>query len=151
MLTKEIKDFVNSQKLGYVATVCPDGTPNLSPKGTVIVWDDDHIAFADINSPGTVRNLLSNPSVEINVVNIFHERDTVSRAGPRYFLKDQHSKLSCHIIGAAGSKHPIEHIVYIKVHSMALIFSPAYDAGLTENEIRERWVAYWTSINSINS
>jgi len=24
------------QRLGFVASVCPDGTPNLSPKGTVI-------------------------------------------------------------------------------------------------------------------
>ena len=61
LLTKEIKEFVNKQKLGFVATVCPDGTPNLSPKGTTTVWDDDHLVFADIYSPGTTRNLLTNP------------------------------------------------------------------------------------------
>ncbi len=33
ILTTEIKEFVKKQKLGFVATVCPDGTPNLSPKG----------------------------------------------------------------------------------------------------------------------
>jgi len=41
---------VTEQRLGFVATVCPDGTPNLSPKGTTAVWDDDHIVFADIRS-----------------------------------------------------------------------------------------------------
>jgi len=27
--------FVEEQRLGFVATVRPDGTPNLSPKGTM--------------------------------------------------------------------------------------------------------------------
>jgi predicted pyridoxine 5'-phosphate oxidase superfamily flavin-nucleotide-binding protein len=60
ILTPEIQDFIKIQKLGFVATVCPDGTPNLSPKGTTTVWDDDHIIFADIHSPGTIKNLMSN-------------------------------------------------------------------------------------------
>src|SRR6185369_17957628 len=68
ILTPEIKEFVKQTKLGFVATVCPDGTPNLSPKGTTTVWDDDHLVFADIHSPGTVANLRQNPAVEINVV-----------------------------------------------------------------------------------
>src|SRR6476659_10450683 len=71
ILTTEIKEFVRQQKLGYVATVCPDGTPNLSPKGTTTVWDDEHLIFADIYSPGTVANLLINPAIEINIVDIF--------------------------------------------------------------------------------
>ena len=71
ILTEEIKDFVTQAKLGFVATVCPDGTPNLSPKGTTTIWDDDHGVFADIHSPGTINNLLINTSVEINVVDVF--------------------------------------------------------------------------------
>ena len=54
ILTQEIKEFVKQAKLGFVATVCPDGTPNLSPKGTTTVWDDDHLVFADIHSPGNI-------------------------------------------------------------------------------------------------
>src|SRR3977135_2989612 len=58
-------------KLGFIATVCPDGTPNLSPKGTTTVWDEDHLVFADIHSPEHVDTLRSNPSIEINVVDVF--------------------------------------------------------------------------------
>ena len=71
ILTTEIKEFVKKQKLGFVATVCADGTPNLSPKGTTTVWDDEHLVFADIHSPGTINNLLVNSSVEINMVDVF--------------------------------------------------------------------------------
>src|SRR5262245_6865223 len=71
MLTEDMKRVVHEQKLGFIATVCPDGTPNLSPKGTTAVWDDDHLIFADIHSPNTVKNLRHNPAIEINVVDPF--------------------------------------------------------------------------------
>ena len=32
-LNEEMRRVVEEQRLGYAATVCPDGTPNLSPKG----------------------------------------------------------------------------------------------------------------------
>src|SRR6516162_5980465 len=67
-LTADMKRVVMEQRLAFVATVCPDGTPNLSPKGTIAVWDDNHLVFADIRSPRTVANLRNNPAVEVNVV-----------------------------------------------------------------------------------
>src|SRR5579859_7115926 len=78
MLTSDMKRVVREQRLGYVATVCPDHTPNLSPKGTTTVWKDDYLVFADICSPGTVENLRHNPAVEINVV------DPILRKGYRF-------------------------------------------------------------------
>jgi hypothetical protein len=32
---------VSEQRLGLVASVCPHGTPNVSPRGTTAVYDDD--------------------------------------------------------------------------------------------------------------
>ena len=58
----EIKNLVNFQKLGYVATVALDGTPNLSPKGTITILDDSRLVFANIRSPQTIENLTKNPS-----------------------------------------------------------------------------------------
>ena len=54
IITEKIKNFVNFQKLGYVATISADNTPNLSPKGTIIVLDESSLVFADIHSPQTV-------------------------------------------------------------------------------------------------
>src|SRR3954466_15632554 len=109
ILTTAMKRMLDEQRLGFVATVCPDGTPNLSPKGTTIVWDDDHLAFADIHSPGTVNNLLANPSIEINMVDIFIRKG--------YRLKGNGQVLSegalFHEIiasyGEAGAKYDIKH------------------------------------------
>ena len=62
-ISEDVKNFVNFQKLGYVASISKDGTPNLSPKGTIAVIDESTLVFADIRSPQTIRNLQDNPSV----------------------------------------------------------------------------------------
>jgi predicted pyridoxine 5'-phosphate oxidase superfamily flavin-nucleotide-binding protein len=72
--TEDMKRIVAEQRLAFVATVCPDGTPNLSPKGTIAVWDATHLVFADIRSPGTVANLKVNPTIEINVVDPYRKK-----------------------------------------------------------------------------
>ncbi len=67
-LDDDMRRVVREQALGFAATVCPDGTPNLSPKGTTIVWDDEHPVFLHLHSPRTVANLAVNPAIEVNVV-----------------------------------------------------------------------------------
>jgi uncharacterized protein len=78
IISEEMTRVVREQRLGYAATVCPDGTPNLSPKGTTAFWDADRLIFADIRSPRTVENLRHNPAIEVNVV------DPISRKGYRF-------------------------------------------------------------------
>ncbi len=85
-ISDEIKHFLERQKLGFVATISPDNTPNVSPKGTILAWDDEHLIFADIRSPQTISNLENNSSVEINVV------DPILRKGYRFKGKRNDSK-----------------------------------------------------------
>jgi hypothetical protein len=71
MLTPDMKRIIEEQRLGFVATASLDGTPNVSPKGTFAVLDDLTIAFGEIRSPGTIRNLKANPRIEVNFVDAF--------------------------------------------------------------------------------
>src|SRR6187431_503123 len=78
VLNKDMRRIVDEQRLGYVASVGQDGTPNLSPKGTFAVWDDDHLVFAHLHSHHTVANLEAGRSmVEVNIV------DPIARKGYR--------------------------------------------------------------------
>jgi predicted pyridoxine 5'-phosphate oxidase superfamily flavin-nucleotide-binding protein len=144
ILTDDMQRLVRAMRLGYTATVCPDGTPNLSPKGTIHAWDDDHLVFADIRSPGTLRNLRENPAIEINVVDPFARRGyrfkgtaTVHRPdSPRYaeleaFFRER------------GTSLPIRAIVLVRVTRALPVTSPAYDGGANEGELRARWSAYY--------
>jgi hypothetical protein len=47
-LTEDMERVVSEQRLGFVATVCPDGTSSLSPKGTTSSG-----LLPDTSSPGT--------------------------------------------------------------------------------------------------
>src|SRR4030081_2759515 len=78
VLSDDMKRVVEEQRLGFVATVCADGTPNLAPQWTVTVLDDAHLVFADICSPQTVENLKHRPAIEVGVV------DPVVRKGYRF-------------------------------------------------------------------
>jgi predicted pyridoxine 5'-phosphate oxidase superfamily flavin-nucleotide-binding protein len=134
-----MKGVVRQQRLAFVATVCADGTPNLSPKGTIAVWDDDHLAFANIRSPQTVSNLGRNPAVEINVVDPmvrkgyrFKGTATVLEAGALY---DEVTGF----FRARGVSNPFREVVVVKVERALPVTSPAYDLGLSEAEVRARW------------
>ena len=128
ILTEEMKLLVREQSLGFVATVCPDGTPNLSPKGTTTVWDDDHLVFAEIASPQTIENLRSNPAVEVNVV------DPILRKGYRF-----KGTATIHADGELFERA----IVLIHVEQAEALVSPVYSWGQTEEEVSAWWLRYW--------
>ena len=55
-------------KMGWVATASKDGIPNVTPKGTVRLLDEQHVVFADLFSLKTRRNLEENPQVAVTVI-----------------------------------------------------------------------------------
>ncbi|HEY7126462.1 MAG TPA: pyridoxamine 5'-phosphate oxidase family protein [Ktedonobacterales bacterium] len=146
ILTADMQRVVNEQRLGFVATVCPDGTPNLSPKGTTAVWDDDHLVFADICSPGTVANLQANPAIEINVV------DPILRKGYRFkgtatiLTRGSEYDRAVLLYQQRGITNPIHHFVLVNVERALPLISPAYDLGQTEEQVRASWLAYWETL-----
>ena len=146
LLTPEIKEFVSKEKLGFVATVCPDGTPNLSPKGTTKVWDDQHLVFADIHSPETINNLLNNPAIEINIVDVF-TRKGYRFKGTGNVLSE--GKLFQEVVSSYNVQeetYTIKNVVVIKVERVLPLSSPVYDLNFSEEEIIKRWRDYWNAI-----
>lgn len=144
-ISDEIKNFLERQKLGFVATISPDNTPNVSPKGTILAWDDEHLIFADIKSPQTISNLENNPSVELNVI------DPILRKGYRFkgkgmILKDneEFSKI-LKFYEEKGIKSKINAVVMIKVNTLSEVTSPLYDLGFSEEEIKEKWKKHYLS------
>jgi len=147
ILTEDMKRTVREQRLAYVASVCPDGTPNLSPKATTTVWDDDHLVYLDIRSPQTRENVLGNSSVEVNVVDPvarkgyrFKGRATVLTGGPLF--DDVHA-----LYRSRGRDYGAEAVVLIRVERARPLVSPAYDHGRTEEDVRAEFYAYYDALN----
>ena len=141
---------VEEQKIGYVATVNPDGTPNLSPKGTFIVLDESHLMFGEIRSPNTIKNLAHSPIVEINFVDIFSRRGFRCRGNARLVREfdDEFEKLMPPFRIQWGDElcSLFHGIVIIEIESAANLISPAYDIGSKENELRQRWLSYFSGL-----
>jgi len=138
-ISENVKKFLSAQKLGYVATVSENGTPNLSPKGTIIAWDENTLAFADIRSPNTMKNLEKNPNLEINVVDPllrkgfrFKGQGTIIKNGQTYEAILSHYREN-------GIKSPIGAIVLVEISEILEVTSPLYDLGISEEEMKEKW------------
>jgi uncharacterized protein len=78
ILSDDMKRLIREQRLGFYATVSADGSPNLSPKATTFVLDDEHLFFADVRSEQTVENIRRGSPVELNVL------DPGTRTGYRF-------------------------------------------------------------------
>jgi general stress protein 26 len=154
-ITADMKRVVTEQKLAYVATVCPDGTPNLSPKGTIAVWDDDHLVFADIRSPRTVENLEKNPAIEVNVVDPFVRKGYRFKGSAEVIVSGVLFQRILELfrgrwVDAVRSKAEarIRGFVLVKVESALPLTSPAYDEGTAnESAIREHWISYFAGLH----
>ncbi len=147
-ITQEVRDFLEREHLGFFATVCPDGTPNLSPKGLTFVLDDDHLVIGEVRSPQTRKNLESNPCAEINVV------DIIARKGYRF-------KGTCEIVSSGaqfdklaafvrerGARSTIQSVIVMTVERVLPLVSPAYELGRTEQDIRKEWKARMDDLNA---
>jgi len=145
-LTPDMQRIITEQRLGFVATTNSDGTPNVSPKGTFIVLDDNTIAFGEIRSPNTIRNLRVNPRIEVNFV------DPFVRKGYRFtgmaLVVERGDAGFETLLGRFQSPLAprMRAIVTISVMKTSPLTSPAYDDGTTEVEIRRSWTARFRSL-----
>ena len=84
-LTDQMRELINpALEKGtpcLVATVSADGTPNVGYKGSVMVFDDESLAYWERTRQGTLSNVEKNP----NVMVLF--RDPATRAAWRFVGK----------------------------------------------------------------
>lgn len=139
MLTSEMQSLITNYSAGMVATVNDDGTPSVSPKATFVILDDATIAFGNIRSPGTLANLRKRPQVEVCFIDVLTRRAVrvtgIGKAVPK-------AQADPALIAAFEPSWGIylEHMsafVCISVDKAELILSPAYDLGLSEQELKQ--------------
>jgi uncharacterized protein len=141
ILTEDVHAVIEAAHLAFVATVTPEGNPNLSPKGTLHAWDDDRVYFLDIASPKTRANLTRNPKVEINVV------DQLSRRGYRLFGtatlhyegSDVYDEAMARLFVDSAIPYAVACVVLVDVERAEPVYSPAYARIETEAEMRDTW------------
>jgi predicted pyridoxine 5'-phosphate oxidase superfamily flavin-nucleotide-binding protein len=150
MLTTTMKKLIQENTIGLVATITPDGYPAVSPKATMVILDDTHIAFFDLRSPKTRRNIEINPSVELNFIDVFRRQACRIKGIATYIKKDdkefdsisQNFKTWVSLINRANG------IFIVEVLKAQHIFSPAYDDGADEELLKTEWLAKYNTLIS---
>jgi predicted pyridoxine 5'-phosphate oxidase superfamily flavin-nucleotide-binding protein len=66
-IPRNLLDFIPG-KVAWVATADQNGTPNVAPKGSIQVIDQQTLAFADLFSLKTRSALQQNPKVAVAVI-----------------------------------------------------------------------------------
>ncbi len=143
MLDDDMKAIIVQANLSFAATVNVDGSPNLSPKSTLRPYDDNHLIFANLASPGTVENLRRDPRIEVNCIDIFSRRGyrftgsaTVHSPGDALY-EDFNQTIKQEM----GPDTKMRDAVLIKLDEVKPILSPAYaKEGVTEEGLRKTYL-----------
>src|SRR5262249_50865775 len=140
VLTADMRAVIQAAHLCFAATVSPDGKPNVSPKGTIRVWDDQHRFFLDIASPGTRANLQARPWMELNVV------DQLSRRGYRFFGPvtlhagdTVFEEATRRVQSESQASYPVAAVILLAVERAAALVSPGYWQVGDDRAMRGLW------------
>ena len=146
MITDAIRQIIEDNTIGLVATVAPDGSPAVSPKATMVIVDATTIAFSDLRSPQTVRNIRLNPAVELNFIDVFSRKAARVKGRATYFEKGsvRYRDLMPHFARWENLLPRMRGFVVVDVERAQLVLSPAYDDGAVEAELKEQWLATFT-------
>ena len=68
-LNEEVKKIISEVHPALVATASKDGKPNVAPKGSFRVLDDEHVIFTEGGRMYTLANLRENPQLSAIVFN----------------------------------------------------------------------------------
>jgi predicted pyridoxine 5'-phosphate oxidase superfamily flavin-nucleotide-binding protein len=142
-INADVEAIIKQAILSFVATVNEDGTPNLSPKASLTVRNGV-LYFADIASPGTIRNLRRNPAVEINVIDIFQRRGYRFKGHASILPPgdDEYSMIADWVRATNGLEYPVDHVVRIETISITPLLSPAHvfaEPARSQDEIRNTY------------
>lgn len=127
-LTDQLRKSLNESVLCWLATVSASGQPSVSPKEIFALHGNDEIIIANIASPQSMKNILSNPKVCVTVLEIWTQKGhqfygdaRILRRGEEYF-----EERAQHLQKMTGGRFPFEVIFSISLKTVKPILAPSY-------------------------
>jgi predicted pyridoxine 5'-phosphate oxidase superfamily flavin-nucleotide-binding protein len=117
-IPKEVQAFIPG-KMGWVATASLAGHPNVTPKGSLKLLDDQHVIFADLFSLKTRQNLKENPQIAVTVIDAatakgyqLKGRAEMLTSGPLF------DEMAAHLKGSPRGLPAMQYLVKITVEAV---------------------------------
>lgn len=128
MLTKEIKKYIDSSILCWLATVSKENIPNVSPKEIFTYFEDNYIIVANIASPQTVKNIKENTNICISFIDILVQKGVQVKGKAKIVNKEAigFDKMEKELLKMTEGKFPFQTITKITVETVKPILAPKY-------------------------
>ncbi len=123
-VTHSIQDTV----LCWLATIDKDGTPNISPKEAFSIYKNDALLIANIASPNSHDNIISNTNICACLVDVLSQKGYKIK-GQAEIIMPNHKDFALYasiLKEEHGNDFPYQSIFYIKPANISLITAPAY-------------------------
>ena len=128
VLTDEVKKSMDESVLCWLATVSGDGIPNVSPKEMFIHHEENKVLIANIASPQSAKNVVSNPNVCVSFVHVFKQKGfkltgmarVVDRSKPEYQIFEDR------LYTLGGRDFKFRSIFEVSVNAVSKILAPSY-------------------------
>ena len=142
-----MEKLIKENTIGLVATVTPDGYPAVSPKATTIVLNSTHLAFIDLRSPKTKRNIKANPFVELNYIDVFRRQACRIKGKATYIERDdkKFDGMSKNFTAWSSLFEKAKGVFVVEILNAQKILSRAYDDGADEQLLKAEWLAKYNT------
>ena len=142
-----VRQELNRIVLCWLATVAPDGTPNVSPK-EIFAWPDgSDFLIAEIASPGSLRNIRNHPAVCVSFIDIFRQCGFKLIGRARVIDPEDADFAACAapLTARGGPDFPVRHVLSVTPERIERIWAPSFHLlpeRTDEDRIRGAFAAY---------
>jgi uncharacterized protein len=128
LLSEEVVEMASRSVLCWLATVSPDGQPNVSPKEIWAPFDAAHLVVANIASPTSVRNLRQSPRVCLSFIDILVQKGFKIAGTAQNIGRDDPSfgPWAAPLLAMAEPRFKVHSVIVIHASSVEPILAPSY-------------------------
>ena len=122
------RESIRKSVLCWLATATVDGYPNVSPKEVFCCYEDNKILIANIASPGSLKNIISNNKVCVSVVDILSQKGSQFKGRAEVHKKGdaKFNELSQPLLTITKGLFPFSSLFLIEVEKAKEILAPRY-------------------------
>ncbi len=136
-----VTDSIRDTILCWLATVDAKGHPNVSPKEVFTIYNDEALIIANIASLSSQQNIIHNPNVCLNLIDIFSQKG-YKIIGKATIIDKDHEKYDEYektLRAEFNNNFPFHNIFYIEPTKITSILAPSYQLfpDIAEEEIIE--------------
>jgi predicted pyridoxine 5'-phosphate oxidase superfamily flavin-nucleotide-binding protein len=128
MITDEVKRYIDTSVLCWLATSNKQNEPNVSPKEIFTYKDDNTLLIANIASPNSISNIKYNSNVCVSFVDIFVQKGYKLKGTATLIDKNDinfKEKLKL-LTDLFSDKFSIKTIIEIAITKVEIIQAPSY-------------------------